>query len=49
MATAVLAQSALAEGGGEAAIEAVSGWYGVQPDQVRDALDFETAWLKQAA
>lgn len=47
--TATLAQAVRAEGGGDAAISAVAEWYGLSTTQVRDALNFETAWLHQAA
>lgn len=43
--TATLAQAVRAEGDGDEAIGAVADWYSVTVDQVRDALDFETAWL----
>ena len=47
--TDVLANAVQAEGGGDEAVAAVADWHGVTPGQVRDAVDFETAWLKRAA
>lgn len=47
--TEVLANSVEAEGGGEAAIRAVAEWHGISAKQVRDAVDFETEWLRRAA
>lgn len=47
--TAALAAAVRAEGGGEAAADAVAGWYGVSPDHVMDAVRFETEWLSKAA
>jgi uncharacterized protein (DUF433 family) len=46
--TAPVAAAVKAEGGGEDAIEAVAEWFGVSPEAVRDALKFETAWLRAA-
>jgi uncharacterized protein (DUF433 family) len=40
--TAVLAAVVVAEGGGEAAIQAVADWHGVSASPMRDALKFET-------
>jgi uncharacterized protein (DUF433 family) len=47
--TATIAEALRAEGGGEAAVSAVADWFGLSPDQVRDARDFETTWLRQVA
>lgn len=47
--TAALAAAVRAEGGGEAAAEIVATWYGVEPAEVADALQFETEWLARAA
>ena len=47
--TAVLASAVVAEGGGEAAIQAVADWHGVSAANVRDAVKFETEWLRRAA
>jgi uncharacterized protein (DUF433 family) len=47
--TSVIADAVKAEGGGEAAINAVCEWHGLTREQVRDALHFEFEWLKRAA
>jgi uncharacterized protein (DUF433 family) len=47
--SAVIASAVHAEGGGEQAIRAVAEWHGITPRQVRDAMEFETAWLGRAA
>ena len=47
--TAVLATAVRAEGGGPGAVDAVADWYGVTPQQVEDAINFETEWLRKAA
>jgi len=47
--TDVLAAAVRAEGGGESAIAAVADWHGVSLGQVRDAVDFETEWLRRVA
>jgi uncharacterized protein (DUF433 family) len=47
--SAVIAAAVRAEGGGETAIEAVADWYGISSSQVRDAVEFETSWLRRAA
>jgi uncharacterized protein (DUF433 family) len=47
--TDVLASAVRAEGGGDDAIEAVAAWNGLDAAQVRDAVIFETEWLRQAA
>ena len=47
--TDALAATVQAEGGGDPAIAAVADWYGVSSEQVRDAVEFETVWLRQAA
>lgn len=47
--TAAIADAVRAEGGREAAIGAVAEWQGLTPDQVRDAVNFETGWLRRAA
>jgi uncharacterized protein (DUF433 family) len=47
--TATIAAAVAAEGGGDPAILAVADWHGLTADQVRDAVEFETAWLKRAA
>ena len=47
--TRVIAEAVKAEGGGNAAAVAVAEWYGLSPEQVRDALRFETEWFRQAA
>ena len=47
--TDVLATAVQAEGGGEEAVAAVADWHGITPGQVRDAVEFETVWLKRAA
>lgn len=45
--TDVIAQAVAAEGGGIKAEVDVAGWYGLTPDEVRDALQFEGPWLHQ--
>jgi uncharacterized protein (DUF433 family) len=47
--TEILAKAVRAEGGGDVAIQAVADWHGVTAKQVRDAVEFETGWLRQAA
>jgi uncharacterized protein (DUF433 family) len=47
--TAVLGDAVRAEGGRDAAIRAVSRWYGVSVAQVRDAVEFEAALQRRAA
>jgi uncharacterized protein (DUF433 family) len=47
--TEVLARAVHAEGGGEGALAAVADWYGIDVNQVRDAVDYETMWLRPAA
>jgi uncharacterized protein (DUF433 family) len=47
--TATIATAVAAEGGGELAIQGVADWHGLTADQVRDAVEFETVWLKRAA
>lgn len=47
--SSVIASAVRAEGGGETAIDAVADWYGVSASQVRDAIEFETSWLRRAA
>jgi uncharacterized protein (DUF433 family) len=47
--TDIVAQAAVAEGGGEAGIQAAADWYGLQPNQVWDAVEFEGEWLTNAA
>jgi uncharacterized protein (DUF433 family) len=47
--TAVLAAAVRTEGGDPSALEAVADWYGVTPQDVRNAVSFETEWLRQAA
>jgi len=47
--TAAIAAAVSAEGGGDSAVLAVAEWHGLTADQVRDAVEFETAWLKRAA
>lgn len=49
LSTADLAAAVRAEGGGEAAIAAVAEWYDLPAAEVRDALEFETEWLRRAA
>ena len=49
VATDALAAAVRAEGGGEAALAAVAAWHDVTPAQVRDAVEFETEWLRRAA
>ena len=43
--TDVVAQAVAAEGGDENAGAAVAEWYGLKPDQVIDAVEFEGKWL----
>jgi uncharacterized protein (DUF433 family) len=43
--TDVVAQAVAAEGGGEKATAAVADWYGLTPEQVADAVEFEGIWL----
>jgi uncharacterized protein (DUF433 family) len=47
--TAAIAAAVVAEGGGEDAMAAVAKWYEIALGQVRDAVDFETGWLRRAA
>lgn len=47
--TRVIADAVKAEGGGKEATDAVAGWYGLTPQQVQDAIRFETEWFKRAA
>lgn len=47
--TIAIANAVQAEGGGDDAIEAVADWHGIKPNEVRDALRFETEWLRKAA
>ena len=47
--TRVIAEAVKAEGGGDAAADAVAEWYGLSPQHVRDALRFETEWFRPAA
>jgi uncharacterized protein (DUF433 family)/DNA-binding transcriptional MerR regulator len=47
--TSVIADAVKAEGGGMAAIQSVGEWHGLTPEQVQDAVRFETEWLKRAA
>ena len=47
--TATLGKAVAAEGNGPDAERAAADWYGVSPEAVRDAVDFETKWLKTAA
>ena len=43
--TDVVAQAVAAEGGDEKAADAVAEWYGLTPNQVADAVEFEGKWL----
>lgn len=43
--TDVVAQMHAAEGGDAAAMEAVQEWFGLTPEQVADAVEFEGKWL----
>jgi uncharacterized protein (DUF433 family)/DNA-binding transcriptional MerR regulator len=47
--TSVLASEVAAEGGGAAAIAAVAAWHVIEPQQVQNAVRFETEWRKRAA
>ncbi len=47
--TRIVAEEVKAEGGGEAAMKAVAEWYGLEPQQVEDAVRFETEWFQSAA
>jgi uncharacterized protein (DUF433 family) len=47
--TSIIAEAVTAEGGGVEAIRAVAEWHGMTLDQVRDAIRFETEWLKRVA
>ena len=47
--TDVIAQAVAAEGGGGQAETDVAAWYGLTPDEVRDAMQFEGPWLHQTA
>jgi uncharacterized protein (DUF433 family) len=47
--TDVIADAAKAEGGSEDAFRAVAEWFGLTPEQVRDAVRFQTEWFKRAA
>jgi uncharacterized protein (DUF433 family) len=47
--TAAVAAAVAAEGGGASAVQAVAEWHGLTADQVHDAVEFETEWLKRAA
>jgi uncharacterized protein (DUF433 family) len=47
--TSIIADAVRAEGGGDEAIRTVSEWHGMTLDQVRDAMRFETEWLKRVA
>jgi len=47
--TAAVAQAVRAEAGGEAGIAAVAEWLGIAPEQVKQAVIYETEWLAQAA
>lgn len=47
--TAPVAASVKAEGGGNAAIEAVAEWFGLTVPKVHAAVQFETEWLARAA
>ena len=47
--TSVIADAVRAEGGGQTAIQSVGEWHGLTPEQVQDAVRFETEWLKRAA
>jgi uncharacterized protein (DUF433 family) len=47
--TRVIAEAVKAEGGGKTSVEAVAEWYGLRPQQVQDAIRFETEWFKRVA
>lgn len=47
--TEVLASAVAAEGGGDVAISGVAAWYGLEEQQVRDAVAFEAAWSSKVA
>jgi len=47
--TATVADAVRAEGGGLEGIAAVAAWQGITAEQARDAVAFETAWLRRAA
>jgi uncharacterized protein (DUF433 family) len=47
--TEVIAGAVQAEGGSEQAVALAAEWYGVSIEQVRDAVQFETVWLRPAA
>lgn len=47
--TEVIAAAVRAEGGGGAAIQAVAEWHHLTPQQIQDAVRFETEWFKRAA
>jgi uncharacterized protein (DUF433 family)/DNA-binding transcriptional MerR regulator len=47
--TSVLAAEVAAEGGGDDAVAAVAEWHGVKPDDVRNAMRFESEWRRRAA
>lgn len=45
----IVADEVKAEGGGDAAMKAVADWYGLELQQVEDAVRFETEWFQSAA
>ena len=45
MRTDVVAEMHAAEGGRDAAAEAVQDWFDLTPNQVADAVEFEGKWL----
>ena len=47
--TETVAAAIKAEGGGEAAIDAIARWHGISPAAARDALAFQDSWFRQAA
>ncbi len=45
--TDVIAQMVAAEGGGGDAVDGTAGWFGLTPEQVTDAVEFEGPWLSE--
>lgn len=45
--TDVVADFVAAEGGGELGVEAAAEWFGLAPQQVEDAVEFEGEWLQR--
>ena len=49
LSTVAIAAAVRAEGGGTKGIQAAADWHGIPHEQVRDAVKFETEWLRRVA